>query len=163
MKQNDPEHNRTTGLLFAAGDAAGLRQRLRHAGAGRAAGGRGESGHRRRADANPLTPKPPMFPARAKRVIFLFMSGGPSHVDTFDPKPRLTAEMGKPLPFAKPSLERTKTGNLLGSPFAFKKYGQAGIEVSELFPHVGGCMDDICVIRSHVSRTTSTTTAPACR
>jgi hypothetical protein len=88
---------------------------------------------------------------RAKRVIFLFMSGGPSHVDTFDPKPRLAAENGKPLPFAKPSLERTKTGNLLASPWQFKKYGQSGIEVSELFPKVAECIDDICVIRSMVA------------
>ena len=88
---------------------------------------------------------------RAKRVIFLFMSGGPSHVDTFDPKPRLAVENGKPLPFAKPSLERTKTGNLLASPWQFKKYGQSGIEVSELFPKVAECIDDICVIRSMVA------------
>src|SRR5579872_4215811 len=101
--------------------------------------------------ADPLAVKPPMFPARAKRVIFLFMSGGPSHVDTFDPKPRLTAESGKPLPFAKPSLERTKTGNLLGTPFKFNRHGQSGIEVSELFPHVGDCVDDICIIRSMVA------------
>lgn len=88
---------------------------------------------------------------KAKRVIFLFMSGGPSHVDTFDPKPRLLADTGKPLPFDKPKLERTKTGNLLGSPWAFKKHGQSGIEVSELFPHVAGVIDDICVIRSMVA------------
>src|SRR5437764_1072285 len=80
--------------------------------------------------------KSPMFSSRAKRVIFLFMSGGPSHVDTFDPKPRLTSDSGKPLPFPKPSLERTKTGNLLGTPFEFKKHGQSGIDVSELFPNV---------------------------
>lgn len=90
-------------------------------------------------------------PAKAKRVIFLFMSGGPSHVDTFDPKPRLMAETGKPLPFAKPSLERTKTGNLLGSPWQFKKHGQSGTEVSELFPKVAECVDDMCVIRSMVA------------
>lgn len=103
-----------------------------------------------RAD-NPLAPLAPMFPARAKRVIFLFMSGGPSHVDTFDPKPRLAAENGKPLPFEKPKLERTRTGNLLASPFAFKQYGQSGTAVSELFPHVAGCVDDICVVRSLVA------------
>jgi hypothetical protein len=101
--------------------------------------------------ANPLAPRPPMFPARVKRVIFLFMSGGPSHVDTFDPKPRLTADNGKPLPFEKPRLERTRTGNLLASPFSFKKYGQSGIDVSELFPNVAGCVDDLCVIRSMVA------------
>ncbi len=101
--------------------------------------------------AGPLSVKAPMHLARAKRVIFLFMSGGPSHVDTFDPKPRLLAQNGQPLPFNKPHLERTKTGNLLGSPWSFKKYGQAGIDVSELFPHVAGCVDDLCVIRSMVA------------
>jgi hypothetical protein len=97
---------------------------------------------------NPLTVKQPHYPPKARRVIFLFMSGGPSHVDTFDPKPRLERDNGKPLPFAKPHLERTKTGNLLRSPFKFKKHGQAGIEVSELFPNVAARIDDICVIRS---------------
>ena len=88
---------------------------------------------------------------RAKNVIFLFMSGGPSHVDMFDPKPRLTLEGGKPLPFKKPTLERTKTGNLLASPFQFAKHGQCGTEVSELLPHLSGCVDDLCVIRSMVA------------
>jgi hypothetical protein len=97
---------------------------------------------------NPLAVKTPHHTPRAKRIIFLFMSGGPSHVDTFDPKPRLDRDNGKPLPFAKPHLERTKTGNLLRSPFKFKKHGQAGIEVSELFPKVAGRIDDLCVIRS---------------
>lgn len=101
--------------------------------------------------ANPLSLRPPQYPARAKRVIFLFMSGGPSHVDTFDPKPRLVAESGKPLPFDKPKLERTKTGNLFGSPYKFARHGQAGIEVSELFPHLATCVDDLCVIRSMVA------------
>jgi hypothetical protein len=100
---------------------------------------------------SPLAVRQPMYTPRAKRVIFLFMSGGPSHVDTFDPKPRLSQDSGKPLPFAKPSLERTKTGNLLGSPWAFKKHGQSGIAVSELFPHVAGCIDDICLVRGMVA------------
>jgi hypothetical protein len=103
------------------------------------------------APAGPLAVKSPHFPARAKRVIFLFMSGGPSHVDTFDPKPRLERDNGKPLPFEMPKLVRTKTGNLLKSPFKFKKHGQAGIEVSELFPNVAGCVDDLCIIRSMVA------------
>ncbi|MFN3650150.1 MAG: DUF1501 domain-containing protein [Armatimonadota bacterium] len=90
----------------------------------------------------------PHLPARAKRVIFLFMSGGPSHVDTWDPKPRLQAENGKPLPFPMPALVRTKTGNLLASPFEFRKHGQCGTEVSELFPHIATCVDDLCVVRS---------------
>ncbi len=88
---------------------------------------------------------------KAKRVIFLFMSGGPSHVDLFDPKPRLIQEQGKPLPFAKPSLERTKTGNLLGSPWSFSRHGESGMEISELFPHLATCADDLCVIRSMVA------------
>ena len=100
---------------------------------------------------NPLAVKPPPFAARAKRVIFLFMSGGPSHIDTFDPKPRLKQDSGKPLPFAMPKLVRTRTGNLLQSPFKFQKHGQSGIDVSELLPHIGSCIDDICVIRSMVA------------
>jgi hypothetical protein len=106
--------------------------------------------NRANADAS-LAVRVPHFPARAKRAIFLFMSGGPSHVDTFDPKPRLAAENGKPLPFEMPKLLRTKTGNLLQSPFRFHKHGQAGIEVSELFPQVASRIDDICVIRSMVA------------
>lgn len=89
--------------------------------------------------------------ARAKRVIFLFMSGGPSHVDLFDPKPRLAAEHGKPLPFEMPKLVRTKTGNLLSSPWKFARHGQCGTEVSELMPHLASCVDDICVVRSMVA------------
>jgi hypothetical protein len=100
---------------------------------------------------NPLAVKKPHFAAKARRVIFLFMSGGPSHVDLFDLKPRLARDNGKPLPFAMPKLVRTKTGNLLQSPFKFKKHGQAGIEVSELFPQVASCIDDICIIRSMVA------------
>ncbi|MBY0229683.1 MAG: DUF1501 domain-containing protein [Gemmataceae bacterium] len=90
----------------------------------------------------------PHFAPKAKRVIFLYMPGGPSHVDLFDPKPKLREMDGKPLPFAKPRLERTKTGNLLASPWKFRKHGKSGIEVSELLPRVAGCIDDLCVIRS---------------
>ncbi len=95
---------------------------------------------------NPLTPKQPHFPGKAKRVIHIFMNGGPSHVDTFDPKPALDKYHGKPLPLQLRT-ER-KTGAALPSPFKFKKYGQSGIEVSELFPNVAERIDDICVIRS---------------
>ena len=95
----------------------------------------------------PLTPKKPHFEAKAKRVIHLFMNGGPSHVDTFDPKPALARYAGKALPRENPRTER-KTGAAFPSPFKFSKYGQSGVEVSELFPHVGACIDDICVIRS---------------
>lgn len=100
------------------------------------------------AAANPLTPHAPHFKPRATRVAFLFMHGGVSHVDSFDPKPKLTEHNGRPLPFAKPKFEFAPTGNLLASPWQFKPYGQSGIEVSDLFPHIGSRIDDICVIRS---------------
>src|SRR4051812_35535190 len=79
------------------------------------------------ASANPLALKTPHFAPKCKRIIFLFMSGGPSHVDLFDPKPKLEEYNGKPLPFEQPKLTRTKTVNVLRSPFCFKKYGQSGI------------------------------------
>ena len=86
-------------------------------------------------------------PARAQRVIFLFMNGGLSQVDSVDPKPKLDKYHGQRLPGGSVATER-KTGTLLRSPFTFKKYGQSGMEVSELFPHVGECADDICFVRS---------------
>ncbi|WLD11851.1 DUF1501 domain-containing protein [Planctellipticum variicoloris] len=98
--------------------------------------------------ADPLAAKQPHFPARAKRVIFLFMKGGPSHLDTFDPKPLLDRDDGKPLPFAKPRVQFAPTGNLLKSPWKFQQYGESGIPVSELFPHVAGCVDDLCMVHS---------------
>jgi hypothetical protein len=97
---------------------------------------------------NPLAPKPPHFPPRAKRVIFLFMNGGPSHVDTFDPKPMLEKYQGKPLPKTMVKTGRKGGGNLLPSPFKSRPYGQSGISVTELYPEIGGCIDDICVLRS---------------
>src|SRR5437879_9901749 len=96
---------------------------------------------------SPLAVKRPHFAAKAKRVIFLFLNGGMSQVDTFDPKPMLTKHHGEPMPGPKIKTDRA-SGNLMRSPFAFKKYGQSGIEVSEIFPKVGACIDDICVIRS---------------
>jgi hypothetical protein len=104
------------------------------------------SGASPRAD-DPLAVKSPHFKARAKRVIFLFMPGGPSQVDTFDPKPRLTKDHGKP----SPKLYLGERRNLLGSPWTFRKYGKSGIEVSDLFPQVAACIDEICVIRSMVA------------
>jgi len=97
---------------------------------------------------NPLAPKPPHFPARAKRVIFMFMHGGPSQVDTFDYKPLLIRDHGKPLPFAKPRVVSSQTGNLLKSPWAFKQHGESGIWVSALFPHLAKHVDDLCMINS---------------
>jgi Protein of unknown function (DUF1501) len=103
---------------------------------------------------NSLAARAPHFPAKAKHVIFLFLNGGPSQVDTFDPKPMLTKHNGQPIPSGNLKTER-KTGNLFASPFKFKKYGQSGIEVSELFPNVGEMIDDVCVIRSmHCDRPT---------
>ena len=95
---------------------------------------------------NPLAAKRPHFPPRAKRVIFLFMKGGPAHMDTFEYKPLLQRDHGKPLPFDKPKVTFAKTGNLLASPWQFKPYGQCGHMVSELFPHVARHVDDICFI-----------------
>jgi len=100
---------------------------------------------------NPLAVRPPHHAPRAKRVIFLYMPGGPSHVDLFDPKPRLNTDQGKPLPFEKPKLERTKTGNLLASPWSFQRHGQSGIAISELLPHLASHADRLCVIRSMVA------------
>jgi hypothetical protein len=96
----------------------------------------------------PLAIRTPHFPARAKRVIFLFMHGGPSQVDTFDYKPLLTRDHGKPLPFAKPRVVSSDTGNLLGSPFKFSQHGQSGAWISELFPEVARRVDDLCIINS---------------
>lgn len=96
---------------------------------------------------NPLIPKAPHFAPKAKRVIHLFMNGGPSHVDTFDPKPMLDRYHGQELPMENLRTER-KTGAAYRSPFAFKRYGQSGIEVSELFRNVAEHIDDIAVIRS---------------
>jgi hypothetical protein len=96
----------------------------------------------------PLAVRAPHYLARAKRIIFLYMPGGPSHVDLLDPKPRLAVDNGQPLPFEKPKLERTKTGNLLASPWKFSRHGESGIEVSELLPGLAAHIDDVCVIRS---------------
>lgn len=97
--------------------------------------------------ANPLAPHAPHFPGKARRVIHFFLNGGPSHVDTFDPKPALEKYAGKPLPIPNLQTER-KTGAAFPSPFKFKPCGKSGIPVSDLFPHVAESIDDICVIRS---------------
>ncbi len=98
-------------------------------------------------NSDPLAPKAPHFAPKAKHVIFLFLNGGPSQVDTFDPKPMLTKFNGQPMPTGNLKTER-KTGNLLKSPFEFRKYGESGTEFSEIFPKLGACADDLCVIRS---------------
>ena len=97
---------------------------------------------------DPLRPQTPHHRPRAKRVIFMFMKGGPSHVDTFDYKPLLQRDHGKPLPFAKPRVQFAPTNNLLASPWKWHRHGQSGIEVSELFPNVCKHIDDLCIINS---------------
>jgi len=98
---------------------------------------------------NPLAPRPPHFPARAKRLIFLFMNGGPSHVDTFDPKPGLARHAGEPVPDAwQAASGRRSNGKLMPSPFRSRRYGQSGIEATDIYPEIGSQIDDICVLRS---------------
>lgn len=97
---------------------------------------------------NPMIAKGPHFAPKAKRVIHLFMNGGPSHMDTFDPKPELDKWHGKSLPEERRLKTERKTGTAFGSPFKFKNYGHSGLPVSELFPHVAKHADDLCVIRS---------------
>ena len=100
------------------------------------------------ASLNPLATKLTHFPPRAKRVIFLFMHGGPSHLDTFDPKPLLFRDEGKTVPKGIQKGVADPNGKLLPSRFAFKKSGQSGVEVSSVLPEVAKCIDDICVVRS---------------
>ena len=101
--------------------------------------------------ANSLGQKQPHFPPRVKRVIFLFMHGGPSSIDTFDPKPRLYADHGKPVPFQRGlTFGEGDVRGLMKPLWEFKNHGQSGIPVSSLFPHVASCADDLCVIRSMV-------------
>ena len=97
---------------------------------------------------DPMAPKRSHFAPRAKRVIFLLMKGGPSQVDTFDPKPLLDRDDGKPYPGQKPRVQFAPTSTLLKSPWSFKNYGESGLPVSELFPHVAQCVDDLCILRS---------------
>ena len=93
----------------------------------------------------------PHFPATAKNVIFLYMDGGPSQMDTFDPKPKLTKINGQPFPMAKARTQFNDNGNALGSPWSFARHGHSGLWVSSLFPHIATCADDLCVMRSMTS------------
>lgn len=97
---------------------------------------------------DPLAAKPTHLEPRAKRIVFLFMKGGPSHVDTFDPKPLLTRDDGKAPPFDLPRITFAQTGNLLKSPWKFRQYGESGLPVSDLFPHVAQHVDDLCMLHS---------------
>lgn len=98
----------------------------------------------------PLRPKRPHFPPRATRVVHFFLNGGPSHIDTFDPKPLLQRYAGQPLP--QSFVTERKTGGAMPSPFSFKRYGESGLEVSELFSRTAQHADDIAVIRSMVAQ-----------
>src|SRR5206468_10721076 len=107
----------------------------------------------RAAGRNPLAPKPPQTPetAKAKAVIFLFMAGGPSHMETFDPKPLLNKLDGqkRPAEFGEAKYQFIQPdARLLGTKRTFKKYGRSGIDVSDLFPHTAQCVDDLAVVRS---------------
>jgi hypothetical protein len=110
-------------------------------------------------DKNPLAPKPPHFKAKAKNVIFLFMDGGPSQVDTFDPKPRLEKEHGQPIQCKVEPTQFNNIGKVMQCPWKFKQYGESGIPVSELFTHVAEHVDDIAVVRSMVSNFSEHTNA----
>jgi hypothetical protein len=103
--------------------------------------------HADTAELHPLAPKAPHFPAKAKHVIHIFLNGGPSHVDTFDPKPALTQYAGKAIPSGNLQTER-KTGAAFPSPFGFRRHGQSGLEISDIFSELGGCADDLCIVRS---------------
>ena len=108
---------------------------------------------------DPMALRPPHFPAQATSVIFLYMDGGPSHLDTFDPKPRLDREHGQPIKVKTHPTQFNNVGNVLKSPWKFHRYGQSGIPVSDLFPQVAESIDDICVIRSMVSNFSEHTSA----
>ena len=97
---------------------------------------------------NPFTAKPPHFKPKAKRIIFLFMWGGPSHVDLFDPKPQLQEQSGKQLAGKSVGVDRKNLGELLGSPFKFSAHGESGVVMSELLPHLSRHADKLCVVRS---------------
>src|SRR5262245_31492289 len=104
--------------------------------------------------AHPLAPKPGHHPAKAKRVIFLYMDGGPSQVDTFDPKPRLDRENGQSIKMKAPPTQfipHDVAPKVLASPWQFEKHGESGTPVSALFPHLAKCVDDLCVVRSMVA------------
>lgn len=132
-------------LLARTGQGLGM---LGLAGVLADAGGMGSTALAAAATGQPLAPRPPQFPARAKQVVHLFMNGGPSQVDTFDPKPALEKYHGQNLPNPNLRTER-KTSGAFKSPFKFQKYGESGIEVSELFAKTAQLhIDDMCIIRS---------------
>ncbi len=100
----------------------------------------------------PLSPRAPHFPPKVKNVIFCYMSGGLSQVDSFDPKPRLAQEAGQPMPFKTERTMFNKDGSIFPSPWGFQRYGASGIPVSAIFPHIGAMADDLCVVRSMTAK-----------
>jgi hypothetical protein len=108
---------------------------------------------------DPFAPKKPPLLAKATSVIYLFMDGGPSQVDTFDPKPALEKYHGKPFPSKVEPTQFNNVGNTLASPWKFKQCGKSGIPVSDLFPHVSECVDDLAVVRSMVANFSEHTNA----
>ena len=104
---------------------------------------------------SPLASKAPHFAPKVKHVILCYMAGGVSQVDSFDPKPRLTKEHGQPPPMKVEKTMFNQNGTLLKSPWEFKSYGQSGIPISDLFPHIGSCADELAVIRSMTAKFTA--------
>src|SRR3954462_10377493 len=101
------------------------------------------------APVDPHAPRPPPFPPKAQRLFFLFMHGGPSHLEPFDPKPELQRMAGKPLPasFGMVATRRKVAANpLLATRRSFKKCGQSGLEISDFLPHLSRCADDLAVV-----------------
>ena len=109
-------------------------------------------GEQAQASVHPLSPKQPQYAPKAKNVIFLYMDGGVAQMDSFDPKPRLTKDDGKPFAMKMEPTQFDNNGATLGSPWDFKQYGESGLPVSDLFPHIGSMADDLCVVRSMVSK-----------
>ncbi len=112
-----------------------------------------------RSEGNPFAPRSPHFEPKVKNVIYLYMDGGPSQVDTFDPKPRLEKENGKPFGMKIEPTQFNNIGTTFASPWKFKQYGESGIPVSDLFPHVAQHVDDMAVIRSMTSKFSEHTNA----
>ncbi|MBX3418617.1 MAG: DUF1501 domain-containing protein [Pirellulaceae bacterium] len=108
---------------------------------------------------NPLTPRAPHYPPKVKRIVYLYMDGGPSQVDTFDPKPLLTKESGEPFKMKMEPTQFNNNGNTLGSPWKFNQYGECGTPVSDLFPNIARHVDKMCVIRSMYSNFSEHTNA----
>lgn len=148
-----PRKPSTTGDKTHTGETMGSRRQWLHA----ATGGFGSLAlaalwqelARAAPASDPLAPRAPHFPARAKRVIFIFLNGGPSHLDMFDPKPALQKLHGQPLPASfKKSLGSRGGGRVLGTPFKFEKHGQSGLEISDRLPNLAKLADDLCLVRS---------------